>query len=337
MHESENAKIIVIGGGTGSFTLLSNLKYYVRDLTALVNMADDGGSTGELRDQYGVLPPGDVRQCLVALSDSPRMRDLFSFRFPSGSMEGHSFGNLFLSGLELMTDNFEEAIEVASEVLRIHGRVVPVTTTKSKLVLKESSGNTVIGEYKIGHLRFLDGSRPLLYLDPVASLTETGRLAIQEADLVVIAPGNLYGSLAPALIVEGMREALQSTKAKVAYICNLVTKPYQTDGFMVHDYASEIERFVGAEILDYVLYNTDTPPPTLLAKYTHDGERLVEFDLDVLEKAHYRAIGLPLIDNTKQPEQAEGDAIANTRSLIRHDARAVSRRLMSLYFENPSA
>ena len=337
MHESENAKIVVIGGGTGSFTLLSSLKYYVRDLTALVNMADDGGSTGELRDQYGVLPPGDARQCLVALSDSPRMRDLFSFRFPNGTMQGHSFGNLFLSALELMSDNFEEAIEDASEVLRIHGRVVPVTTTNSKLVLKEQSGNTVIGEYKIGHLRFLGGSRPLLYLDPVATLTESGRKAIEEADLVVIAPGNLYGSLAPALIVEGMRDALTSTTAKIAYICNLVTKPYQTDGFMVHDYADEIERFVGTKVLDYVLYNTDTPPPSLLAKYTHEGEKLVEFDLERLETAHYRAIGLPLIDNAKQFEHAESDAIAASRSLIRHDARAVSRRLMSLYFENPSA
>ena len=337
MHESENARIVVIGGGTGSFTLLRSLKYYVHDLTALVNMADDGGSTGELRDQYGVLPPGDARQCLVALSDSPRMRDLFSFRFPNGTMKGHSFGNLFLSALELMNDNFEESIAIASEVLRIHGRVVPVTTTKSKLVLKEESGNTVIGEYKIGHLRFMGGTRPLLHLDPVATLTESGRTAIEEADMVVIAPGNLYGSLAPALIVDGMRDALSTTKAKVAYICNLVTKPYQTDGFYVHDYADEIERLAGAKILDYVLYNTDTPPATLLAKYTHEGERLVEFDLDRLAGAHYRAIGLPLIDNTKSVENVPGDSIAGSRSLIRHDARAVSRRLMSLYFESPDA
>ena len=337
MHESENARIVVIGGGTGSFTLLSSLKYYVRDLTALVNMADDGGSTGELRDQYGVLPPGDVRQCLVALSDSPRMRDLFSFRFPSGSMQGHSFGNLFLSGLELMNDSFEDAIEVASEVLRIHGRVVPVTTTKSKLVLEEESGNIVTGEFKINTLRFLGGKRPLLYLDPVATLTDSGRTAIRKADLVVIAPGHLYASLAPALLVEGMREALTLTKAKVAYICNLVTKPHQTDGFMVHDYADEIERFVGAKILDYVLYNTDTPPPSVLDKYVHEGEKLVEFDLEQLEQAHYRAIGLPLIDNTIDTAGVGTDAISHTRSLIRHDARSVSRRLMSLYFESPSA
>jgi uncharacterized cofD-like protein len=337
MHESENAKIVVIGGGTGSFTLLSSLKYYVRDLTALVNMADDGGSTGELRDQYGVLPPGDVRQCLVALSDSPRMRDLFSFRFPSGSMQGHSFGNLFLSALEIMSDDFEEAIEAASEVLRIHGRVIPVTTTKSKLMLKEQSGNIISGEHKIELLRFTGSNRPLLYLDPVATLTESGRKAIEEADMVVIAPGNLYGSLVAALTVEGMREALMSTKAKITYVCNLVTKPYQTDGFMVHDYVSEIERFVGRQFLDYVLYNTDTPPPALLAKYTHDGEKLVGFDLDVLEDAPYRAIGLPLIDTERKVDAAPGDAIASTRNLIRHDARAVSRRLMSLYFENPGA
>lgn len=337
MHESENARIVVIGGGTGSFTLLSSLKYYVRDLTALVNMADDGGSTGVLRDQLGVLPPGDVRQCLVALSDSLRMRDLFSYRFSEGSMKGHSFGNLFLSAIEKMTHDFEEAIDMASEVLRIHGKVIPVTTTNSQLVLKEANGNIVTGEYKIGDLRFLGTDRPMLYLDPVATLTESGRTAIEQADLVVIAPGNLYGSLAPALIVDGMREALESTAAKVAYICNLVTKPHQTDGFMVHDYALEIERFIGAPVLDYVLYNTDTPSPSLLAKYTHDGEKLVEFDLDKLADAHYRALGLPLISNEGGAAFSGDDAIADSRSLIRHDARAVSRQLMALYFENPDA
>lgn len=337
MHESENAKIVVIGGGTGSFTLLRSLKYYVRDLTALVNMADDGGSTGELRDQYGVLPPGDARQCLVALSDSPRVRDLFSFRFASGTMQGHSFGNLFLSALEMMTDNFEDAIEVASEVLRIHGRVIPVTTTKSTLTLKESDGTIVAGEFKIGNLHFTEGDRPLLYLDPVAALTERGWHAIKEADLIVIAPGNLYSSLAPALLVDGMRDALLSTKAKITYVCNLVTKPHQTDGFMVHDYAEEIERFIGAPVLDYVLYNTDTPPASVLAGYVHEGEKLVQCDRGMLDAAHYRAIGSPLIDKTGPIAAVAGDAVSHARSLIRHNARAVSRRLMSLYFESPES
>ena len=333
MQESESPKIVVIGGGTGSFTLLSSLKHYMRDLTALVNMADDGGSTGLLRDELGVLPPGDVRQCLVALSDSPKVRELFNYRFDAGGLEGHSFGNLFLSAIEKMTDDFEEAVAIASEVLQIHGRVIPVTTTKAQLVLKEKSGNEVRGEFKVGNLRFLDTQRPELYLDPVAPLTEAGKQAIAEADMVVIAPGNLYGSLAPALIVESMRESLETTRAKIVYVCNLVTKPHQTDNFTVSDYASEIERFIGSQVLDYVLYNTDTPSPSLLDRYTHAGEKLIDFDLDTLAKSHYRAIGLPLIDQAKDTTVIKSDAIAHARSLIRHDGRAVSRQLMSLYFE----
>lgn len=333
MQESESPKVVVIGGGTGSFTLLKSLKHYVRDVTALVNMADDGGSTGVLRDELGVLPPGDVRQCLIALSDSPKVRDLFNYRFDAGSLEGHSFGNLFLSAVEKMTDDFEEAISIASEVLQIHGKVIPVTTTKAQLVLKEKSGNEVRGEFKVGNLRFLGGKRPELYLDPVALLTSAGKKAILDADMVVIAPGNLYGSLAPALIVDGIKQTLEQTDAKVVYVCNLVTKPHQTDGFTVCDYVSEIERFIGSRVIDYVLYNTDTPSPSLLAKYTHAGEKLIEFDLDDLESKHYRAIGLPLIDQADNSEHVKSDAIQHARTLIRHDGRAVSRQLMSIYFE----
>ena len=333
MQESESPKIVVIGGGTGSFTLLKSLKYYVRDLTALVNMADDGGSTGQLRDELGVLPPGDVRQCLVALSDSPKVRELFNYRFDAGSLDGHSFGNLFLSAIEKMTDDFEEAVAIASEVLRIHGKVIPVTTTKAQLVLKEKSGNEVRGEFKVGNLRFIGDKRPELYLDPIAPLTKAGEKAILDADMLVVAPGNLYGSLAPALIVDGMQQALKKTRAKIVYVCNLVTKPHQTDGFSVSDYAAEIERFIGAQVIDYVLYNTDMPSPSLIDKYTHAGEKLIEFNLDELDKAHYRAIGLPLIDQAKDTSPVKGDAIAHVRSLIRHDGRAVSRQLMSLYFE----
>ncbi len=326
-------KFVVIGGGTGSFTLLSGLKHYASDITALVNMADDGGSTGILRDELGVLPPGDVRQCLVALSDSPELRDLFNYRFSEGEgLKGHSFGNLFLSAVEKMTDSFEDAVELASELLRIQGKVVPITTTKSQLVLTQKDGSTVKGEFKIGHHNFSGNTRPLISLDPVARLTTDGKAAIEAADVIVIAPGNLYGSLAPALVVDGVRQAIKKSKAKLVYVCNLVTKPNQTDGFKVHDYASEVERFIGAPLLDFVIYNTDEPPKTLLEKYVHEGEKIVEFDLDRFEKCHYQAIGLPLI--AKDPiEQKLNDAIAQNRSLIRHDTDAVSRQLMRIYFE----
>lgn len=324
-------KFVVIGGGTGSFTLLSGLKNYVQDITALVNMADDGGSTGILRDELGVLPPGDVRQCLVALSESSKARDLFNYRFDQGSLKGHSFGNLFLSAVEKMTDSFSEAVELASSMLRIQGRVLPITTDKAKLVLTNNDGQVTKGEFKIGHLDFGEFKRPTLTLEPNAKLNPEAHQAIMDADVVVIAPGNLYGSLAPALIVEGLKQALKKTPAKIVYVCNLVTKPKQTDGFMVHDYASEIERFVGAEVLDYVIFNTDEPTEAMLRQYTHDGEFPVEFDLEVLDKQHYQGYGLPLIA-TKPIAHKSADAIAKTRSLIRHDSDVVAKQLMRIYF-----
>lgn len=324
-------KFVVIGGGTGSFTLLQGLKTYVKDITALVNVADDGGSTGVLRDELGVLPPGDVRQCLVALSESEELRDLFTYRFTEGSLKGHSFGNLFISAVEKMTDSFSDAVELAGRVLHTQGSVLPVTLEKVQLVLTDSTGKITKGEYKIGHMDFGDFKRPKISLEPEASLLPEAKKAIKRADIVVIAPGNLYGSLAPTLVVNGIKDALKQTGAKIVYVCNLVTKPRQTDGFMVHDYAAEIERFIGAPVLDYVLFNTDEPTPAMLKKYTHDGEFPVEFDLDVMDKSHYTAVGFPFIATTPL-QHTPGDAIAHTRSFIRHDANTIARQLMRIYF-----
>lgn len=323
-------KIAVIGGGTGSFTLLTQLKHYTRYLTALVNMADDGGSTGQLRDEFGVLPPGDVRQCLVALSESPRVRDLFNYRFDSGSMEGHAFGNLFLTALEKMTGSFAEAVETASEVLNITGSVHPVTLDKVTLVLHLKEGKTIEGEFAIAHVNFAGDTHPELELRPHATLNPAARAAILDADMVVIAPGNIYGSLAPALIVSGMSEALQQAKGKKVYVCNLVTKPGQTDNFQVHDFAGEIERFGGFK-LDYVLYNNAKPSEYLLKRYAKENEYWVGYDEALLARQSYETIGGHFVSNTRQKQPPKGDSIAATRTLIRHDADAVARQLMRIY------
>lgn len=331
MALNNHANIVLIGGGTGSFTILSGIKQYTTNVTALVNMADDGGSTGVLRDELGVLPPGDVRQCLVALSDTPYLRDLFNYRFEEGSLKGHSFGNLFLSAVEKMTSSFDSAVELAGEVLNITGKVIPVTNQDVRLVLEKPNGEIIRGEYKIGHLDFKGDQRPVMRLEPNAKLHPHAEKAIMAADIVLIAPGSLYGSLAPALIIDGMREALKKTKAKKVYICNLVTKPGQTDGFKVHDFAEEVERFIGEPLLDIVLYNTDEPPKSVMDKYTHDNEFIVEFDLEVLANKHYKAIGLPIISH--QPSVfSPHDRIASTRSLIRHDTDKVAREVMKVYF-----
>ena len=195
-------KIVVIGGGTGSFTLLSGLKKYTHSITALVNMVDDGGSTGQLRDELGVLPAGDVRQCLVALSSSPKVRDLFNYRFDEGSMKGHAFGNLFMAALEKMTGSFAEAVELASEVLGVNGRVFPITLDDTTMSIKLKDGTTVNGQHAAESLQIPRGERPWLELKPPAGINPRARQAILDADLVVIAPGLLYGSLAPARLVD---------------------------------------------------------------------------------------------------------------------------------------
>lgn len=326
----KGTKIAVIGGGTGSFTLLKSLKDHPVQLAAIVNMADDGGSTGVLRDELGALPPGDVRQCLVALSESPKLRDLFNYRFEEGSLKGHAFGNLFLSALEKMTDDFAKGVELASEVLNIKGVVEPVTLTNVTLVMRDGTGDETRGEFEIAHRHF-DGSKPEFWLEPAAIPNPAAIQAIKDADMVVIAPGNLYGSLAPALIVPGIGEALRETKALKTYVCNLVTKPGQTDGYTVSEFATEIERLAGVQFLDVVLYNTEKPDQALLEKYAKADERSVEYDEAELRQAHYRAVGTNLLSGSIWQNKNTSDPIAAQRTLIRHDSDALANAIMTLY------
>ncbi len=329
--EVKGVNIVVIGGGTGSFTLLSALKSYTKDITALVNMADDGGSTGILRDELGVLPPGDIRQCLVALSNSPKVRDLFNYRFEDGTFAGHAFGNLFMAALEKMTGSFSEGVDLASKVLNITGNVEPITLTNVELRMKSADGRTLAGEYKIAHQDFASQQRPEIWLEPRAELNPAAKDAIKRADIAVIAPGNLYGSLAPALLVDGVGAALAKTKAKVMYVCNLVTKPGQTDGFYVHDFADEIERIAGHTFLDVVLYNTKQPSAEVLERYAAEGEYGVLVDDVRLKGAHYTAIGDDLIGPIFRPTNKK-DFIQ--RTLIRHSGERVARQIIKEYFHD---
>lgn len=328
-----DTNVVVIGGGTGSFTLLSGLKKHTKQITALVNMADDGGSTGTLRDELGVLPPGDVRQCLVALSDSQKLRDLFNYRFEEGSLKGHAFGNLFLTALEKMTGNFAEGVELASEILNITGRVEPVTLDSVTLCMDDGSGAPIRSEFEIGHATFKN-PRPKLWLEPESRPNPAALAAIKEADLIVISPGNLYGSLAPALIVPGIGRAICESNAHKVYVCNLVTKPGQTDGFGVHDFAAEVQRFIGSECLNYVLYNTTAPDEDLLSKYAAAGELPVRLDMEALSKMNFLPIGADLLADDVWQGNGPSDAIAHTRSFIRHDPEKIAQRLMEIAHAN---
>lgn len=332
-------KVVVIGGGTGSFGVLTGLKTYVRDLTAIVNVTDDGGSSGILRDEMGALPPGDMRQSLVALSSaSDELRQLLNFRFPEGSLAGHSFGNLLISALEKVTGSIAGAVRVASEILAIEGTVLPVTTDDARLMLETANGRIVKGEDKIGEgpaseRLFVKGEPHRLWLEPEATINPEAAQALEAADLIVIAPGKLYSSILPTFLVKGLPEALRQARGRKVLACNLMTRPNQTAGFSVQDFAAEIERYAGGPVLDYVIYNTEAPGWKLLEKYALEGEREpVAFNRSGLAKQHYAAIGEPLISRAEPKRDPNDKLLAGKRTLIRHDADRLARLIMRIYF-----
>ncbi len=309
--------------------LLSALKAHGHNLTAIVSMADDGGSTGVLRDELGALPAGDIRQCLVALSESPKLRDLFSYRFDQGTFSGHSFGNIFLSTLEKMTGSFSEAVETASEVLRVDGRVLPATLDNVRLKMTWDDESVVLsGEHQIDADYFAHDPRTArLSLEPSAAPNPEAINAIQSADLVLVAPGDIYTSLGPLLVIEGIGEALQQTNATVAYVCNLVTKEGQTDGFNVEDHVSEIERFAGSACIDAVIYNEEQPSGELAERYKQEGAYIVQIG-NSEEEHHYSLIAGNFIGQLAEPSAR--DTIPVTRSYIRHDGERLAAEVLKL-------
>lgn len=323
-------KIVTIGGGTGSFTLLSGLKKYPIELSAIVSMADDGGSTGVLRDELGVLPPGDVRQCLVALSDSSEMlRTLMNYRFEEGGLSGHSFGNLLLSALEKVTGSFSEGVEEAAKILNVKGEVIPVTNIDTKLFMKLKNDGLLQGENEINH-NFEMQKRGIekMYLSPRAQANPKAIEKILSADLIVMGPGNHYCSILPNLLVAGISEAIRKSKAKVVYNCNLVNKKGQTDGFTLDDYIDAVEKYIGKGRVDFVTYNIGKPSKALLKKYERENE-LVSFDKEDRKKRTYRVIQSDFL-SAEKVRFARGDTIARTRSFIRHDTEKIGKVLMML-------
>jgi uncharacterized cofD-like protein len=270
--------IVTIGGGTGTFTVLTALKKYPVHLTAVVSMADDGGSTGMLRDQYGVLPPGDVRRALVALSESSdTMRNLFNYRFKGGGLQGHSFGNLFLTALEKVTGNFASALEEASHILNINGEVAPVTLDNVRLYARLANGTIVRGETNIDIPRAPRRS-PIreVWLEPEPRMNPSLKRILKNADLIVIGPGDLYTSIVPNLLVPGVKEEIKKSKAKKVFICNLMTKQGETDGFSGKDFLDTIEKYLGKNVLDFAIFNNKRPTERLLRKYRREGAEFVE-------------------------------------------------------------
>jgi len=317
-------RVVVIGGGTGTFTVLSGLKNYPLDLSAIVTMADDGGSTGVLRDELGVLPPGDVRQCLVALSESPKfLRQLMNYRFTAGGLKGHSFGNLFLSALEKMTGSFDKAVDMAGEILRIDGRVIPSTLKQVELVAELAGGKAVRGEERIYHADL--SHLKALRLHPRASANPKAIKAIRTADAVVIGPGDFYRSLMPNLLVSGIPSALRKSRAVKVFVCNLMTKAEHTRNFTVEDYTRTMESYFGGTF-DYVVWNAKRPSPLVLKRYAGKGDTFVEFGKKLPGRKY---IGADLVSRraVKVPKH---DPLTNQRTLIRHDPARLAKLIFSI-------
>ena len=314
-------KVVVIGGGTGNFTVLRGLKKYDLDLSAIVSMADDGGSTGILRDDLGVLPPGDVRQCLVALSNSSRlMRSLMNYRFENGDLGGHSFGNLFLSALEKVTGSFEKAVEEMGRILYIKGKVIPVTThhVRLKMILKD---RTVLdGEKQVYLSQEIDQGYSSIYLEPYPKANPMAISEIEHADLIVMGPGGIYTSIIPNLLVGGVADALKSTAAKKVFVANLMNRKGQTTCYKVSDYLKELEEYLGSDFFDYILVNDQAPPANLIEEYATEG------DLVVNDIEGDKVISVPLLGKLIEP--AKNDLIK--RNLIRHDSDKIAQELVKI-------
>ena len=315
-------KVVVIGGGTGNFTVLRGLKRYGLDLSAIVSMADDGGSTGILRDELGVLPPGDVRQCLTALSNSSKlMRSLMNYRFENGGLGGHSFGNLLLSALEKVTGSFEKAVDEVGKILYIKGNVIPVTTHHVRLKMILNDRSVLEGEKAIYLSQNIDQGYKSILLEPYPKANPRALEAIAEADLIVLGPGGLYTSLIPNLLVKGVSEALRASKAKKVYVVNLMNRKGQTTGYKVSDYLREISEYVGDDVFDHILVNKEQPPELLIQSYADEGQ-LVENDL----KDDSRICEGNLLGALE--EMSKQDLMK--RSLIRHDSKQLAEELMHI-------
>ena len=319
-------KIVSIGGGTGLSTMLRGLKNYTSDRTAVVSVADNGGGSGVIRDEMNIPPPGDIRNCLLALSQSePIMERLLNYRFESGVLDGQSFGNLFLAAMTGAYDgDFVTAIRNASRVLNITGKVFPVTLTDVELIATLENGDTIVGESNIGksvhtHNSMIKKVRLRAKTDvsmPIEPLNEILD-EIKNADLITLGPGSLYTSILPNLAVSGLKEAIEESPAPVVYINNIMTQPGETDGYTAFDHVLAILDHTDDDFLDYCIVNSQRVEGELLEKYIDDGADEVVFDEERFKTTNIKVIKKNLVT-------------VNSAGLIRHNTDMLANALIDI-------
>lgn len=315
-HLRKGPRVVAIGGGTGLSTLLRGVKGLTSNITAIVTMADDGGSSGRLRLEMGVPPPGDVRNTLVALADTESLMErLFQYRFQVGEgLKGHSFGNLFIAAMTAITGDFEQAVRESSKVLAVRGQVLPATVQPVTLVAEFADGSRIAGESRLPQ-----AGKPIrrVALDPpyVQPLAEAVR-AIREADVIVLGPGSLYTSILPNLLVQGIADALRQSRAMRVYVCNVMTQPGETDGYGAADHVRALLDHAGPGLIDYVLINSGRVQHALAERYRREGALPVAADLPAL-----RALGVVPVARS----------LISTSDLARHDADKLALAVRDLW------
>ncbi len=315
-------KIVVIGGGTGLSTMLRGLKNYTSNITAIVTVGDDGGGSGVLREDLGILPPGDIRNCILALARTePLMEELLQYRFKDGRLKNQNFGNLFLAAMDGISDNFEDAVQKMSSVLAVKGKVLPVTLEDMVLEVELENGNKVRGESIIGEEVIEQDSRikKLKIFPEDAKALDDAISAIEDADAIVLGPGSLYTSILPNLLVKDITRSIKKSKALKLYICNIMTQPGETQKFSVSDHIKVIFDHCGRDIIDCVIANEESIHPDLRDKYYAEGSDIVNLDIEELEK-----LGVDVVKDNLTETQ---------KTYVRHNAQKLAKIIIETVME----
>ena len=325
MKQKQPKNIVVIGGGTGSSILLSGLKQFPVNLSAIVPVTDDGGSTGRLRDEFGFLPVGDIRQCLAALaSENGLLRQMLLYRFDKGQgLTGHNLGNLILTVLEDLVGSEPEAVSEAAKIFRLKGKVLPISKKLVKLVAHYSSGKTITSEHKIEEYRLKPGETiAKMYTVPKAIINPEAKKAIEKADLIILAPGDLYNSIIANLVISGTKKAIQSSPAKLVHVVNLMTLNSQTHGFTASDHLKILQKYLNQKV-DHIIINNQAIPAKIIKAY----QKLKEYPVNDDLANDPRVIRKPLLANStfKKPKT---DSLK--RSLLRHDSTKLAKAIIGL-------
>ena len=314
-------RIAAIGGGQGLSAMLRGLKTYTKNITAIVTVADDGGGSGMLREDLGMLPPGDIRNCIMALANTePTMQQLLNYRFTDGSLAGQSFGNLFLAAMNGISGSFDEAVHRMGDVLAITGRVLPVTNQDVRLEAEFHDGSRTLGESKIFYAKKINNSRirkVRLVPERPTALPESVR-AIRDADIVVIGPGSLYTSIIPNFLVGGIADAVRQSRALKIYVLNIMTQDGETDGYDADDHVRAILEHAGPGVMDVCIANDEPVPPEIMEPYAKEGVSQLELRREDLEQMGLAVRTFPLLEPGRY---------------IRHNSDALARAILSVWRE----